>query len=366
MTAAWVFGAALAGLPGMSNQGLTGLLSAHGSAQAAWQAVRRGRAGGVWQSAAPAIDVDDVERRHVEAGVSVLLAGDDAYPARLLADHERPAVLFVRGQVGLVGSSPSVAIVGTRRCTHYGRGVAAELGRDLAAAGVCVVSGLALGIDGAAHEGSLSAGDAPPVAIVACGVDIVYPARHRSLWARMAETGALVSEVPLGVRPTAWRFPMRNRIIAALADVVVVVESNRAGGSMHTVAAATDRGTPVLAVPGPVRSPSSAGTNALLADGCAPARDAADVLVALELSGVAVGRTREGSSGPDPACAGPDLPVLEAVDWGPTTLDTIVMRTSLDVQRVAAALVRLEVAGLVVGDAGWWERQKPPSSRLHS
>jgi DNA processing protein len=142
---------------------------------------------------------------------------------------------------------------------------------------------------------------------------------------------------------------------------VVVVESNAAGGSMLTVAAATARDRPVLAVPGPVRSPASAGTNALLADGCAPARDAADVLVALGLH-VAAPAAEAQPERPD----GVDGEVLEAVDWGPTTLDVVVARSGVDVARAASALIRLEVDGWVRGDGGWWERQKPPGRRLHS
>src|SRR5258705_11936294 len=164
-------------------------------------------------------------------------------------------------------------------------GMAFELGHDLAAAGVRVVWGLALGIDGAAHAGALAApGGAPPVAVVGSGPDVVYPRRHADLWRRVVDAGVLFSESPMGAAPEGWRFPLRNRIIAALADVLVVVESRHQGGSRHTVDAAADRDRTILAVPGPVRSPLSADPNELLHQGAGPARDVVDVLVALGLA----------------------------------------------------------------------------------
>ena len=366
MTAQWAFAAALAGLPGISGRPLANLLTTHGSPMAAWEFLRSG--GGpqlTWVIEARAVSVEAIEAVHADAGIAVLVTGDDRYPARLAADHQAPPVLFVKGQPEHAGVTPAVAVIGTRRCTHAGREVAAELGRDLAAAGVCVVSGLALGIDGAAHEGALSAGGCPPVGVVGSGLDVVYPARHRSLWERVGAAGALLSEVPLGVRPAPWRFPMRNRVIAALADAVVVVESNATGGSMHTVAAACARSVPVLAVPGPVRSPASAGANALLADGCPPARDATDVLVALGLNSASSARDPSTMTADEPM-EGVDGEVLRAVDWAPTTVDSVVLRTGLQPAKVAAALGRLEMAGHIYGDRGWWERQKAPVRRLHS
>ena len=175
----------------------------------------------------------------------------------------------------------------TRAPTRYGIGVAAQFGADLAAAGVSVVSGLALGIDGAAHEGACGAG-APPIAVVAGGLDQVYPTQHERLWERVASAGVIVSESPAGVPTEKWRFPVRNRLLAALSDVVVVVESRHHGGSRHTVDAALERGVPVGAVPGSIRSATSEGTNALLADGAFPVCSSGDILLALALGGAAV------------------------------------------------------------------------------
>ena len=209
------------------------------------------------------------------------------YPTLLTGDPGAPAVLFALGDPGVLEAKSRVAIVGTRSATHYGRQVASELARDLAAEGIVVVSGLARGIDGAAHAGALRAGgdeSVPPVAVVGTGLDVVYPASNRDLWAQVAEKGAVLSEAALGTQPHPGVFPARNRIIAALSDVVVVVESHRGGGSLYTAEAAARRSIPVCAVPGSVRSRASDGTNALLVDGCTPVRDATDVLVAVSLA----------------------------------------------------------------------------------
>ena len=302
--------------------------------------------------------VEDVWRSYVEAGVTVHTLGRPGYPSALAGDHEAPAVLFSSGEIGVI-DGPRVAIVGSRRCTRYGRDVAQELGRDLAAAGVGIVSGLALGVDGAAHLGALAAGDgaAPPVAVVGSGLDVVYPRAHARLWAHVAEAGVVLSEAPLGARPEAWRFPARNRILAALADVVVVVESHASGGSRHTVGAADERGIKVMAVPGPVRSSASAYANDLLASGAAPVRDVVDVLVALHLEGrgplLATDKPKAPSEPDDPA----ELAVLDAVGWQPASLDDVVARTGMSAVEVSVSLAHLEVSGWVVATAGWWERQ---------
>jgi DNA processing protein len=295
---------------------------------------------------------------YADAAVGIHLLGTDGYPPALAADHEAPAVLFSVGDLEAL-EGPRVAIIGSRRCTRYGRDVAFDLGRDLACTGVHVVSGLALGIDGAAHLGALAAGDgaSPPVAVVGSGLDVVYPRAHRRLWAQVAEAGVLLSEAALGARPEPWRFPARNRILAALADVVVVVESRAKGGSFHTVQAADQRGVTVMAVPGPVRSPASCYTNELLVTGAPPARDVDDVLVALDLLGRGPHRRRSETSH---ALTTPDDPhqaaLLEAMGWQPVSLDQLVVRTGLSPGQASVALARLEVGGWVVGQAGWWEQ----------
>ncbi|MBW3557562.1 MAG: DNA-processing protein DprA [Actinobacteria bacterium] len=364
---------ALAALPGCGQRRLRILLSAAAPDQV-WDAVCTGTVLGLpgvaaglgsagpglaarWRSLAGAsapAEAWESLRRH---GVGVWVVGDGGYPAALAADDpEPPPILFWQGKPEAL-EGPTVAIVGTRRCTSYGLDVARELGRDLSAAGVSVVSGLAIGIDGAAHEGALAAAGAPPVAVVGSGLDVIYPPRHRPLWRRVAEAGLILSEAPLGAPPEAWRFPERNRIIAALSRVVVVVESHAAGGSLSTVRAASERGITVMAVPGSVRSPSSAGTNRLLADGVAPATDAQDVLVALALEGVGVpGPAAQPTAVPPVEVEGEAADVLAAVDWTPTTTEEILRRTGLPLGQGSAALTRLEVSGLVRRRGSWWER----------
>lgn len=346
---------ALAGLPAMGPARLGALLSTY-EPEEAWDRLRRGDLPTLaehlrllWRTAAARVDVDALGAAHRDAGVQVLTAADPAFPRELADDPEPPAVLFVRGSLDALRTR-RVAIVGTRRCTWSGRLVARSLGRELAEAGVCVVSGLALGIDGEAHAGALEPGGRP-VAVVGTGLDVVYPKRHGQLWERVGAEGALVSEYPLGTQPERWRFPARNRLIAALAEVVVVVESTERGGSMHTVDAALERDRVVLAVPGPVRSPASAGTNGLLAAGCPPCRDARDVLVALGLT-PAAGASAVAATPDDPEAAR----VLDALGWEPATLDELAERLDVPLGPVAVHLTRLANAGWVVQRSGWWER----------
>jgi DNA processing protein len=371
------FACLLAGLPGMGPRRLTALLD-HFEPAEAWahatggptSPLRRAMepAGPIsdevvraWRVAGAHADPSAVLAQHRAAGVRVLLRDDPAYPPVLRDDLEPSAVLFVQGDLGAL-EVPRAAIVGTRRCTRAGAEVARDLGRELAGAGVAIVSGLALGIDGAAHRGVLAARaehpEAPaPIGVVGSGLDVVYPARHRDLWAAVAQQGLLLSEAPLGARPAAWRFPARNRIIAALADVVVVVESHAAGGSLHTVTEAIVRDRPVLAVPGSVRSPAAAGTNQLLADGCHPARDADDVLVALGLT-TAARRRRPRDRRPTPDAT--SARVLDAFDWEPATFEHLAVRTGLSLADLAVALETLTAAGWVGAEGGWYERVAAP------
>ncbi len=303
-----------------------------------------------WHRTAAGLDVAQLWALHRKHGVGVAALGTPGYPSALSCDIDPPAVVFHTGDPQVV-DGPRVAIVGTRRCTRYGSDVAFELGRDLASAGVGVVSGLALGIDAAAHAGVLEAKAARPIAVVGNGLDRVYPERNRALWRAVAEQGVLLGEAPVGAPPERWRFPARNRIIAALADVVVVVESHASGGAMHTVAEAAARDRTVLAVPGPVRSSASGGCLELLADGCAPCRDADDVLLALGLSGAETSRL---DSRPEPGPIGRQ--VLEALGWQPADAEQIKSRTALPMVQVAGAVEELRAAGWIAVSGRWIER----------
>ncbi len=285
------YGAAMASLEGVGPRRLQQLL-AHGRPPDAWASVVSGRhpadPEARWQADAAKLDVGAVWSAHRQRGIRVLLPDDHGYPAELARDPSAPAVLFARGELAAVEGWSRVAVVGTRTPTRYGLGVAAQFGTDLASTGVTVVSGLALGIDAAAHEGACAVnvhehpGAAPPVGVVAGGLDVAYPARNTRLWERVVEHGVLLSESPVGAPPAKWRFLQRNRLLAAVSHVVVVVESHARGGSLRTADEALARGLPVGAVPGSIRSPASCGTNSLIADGCFPVRDVTDVLVAVD------------------------------------------------------------------------------------
>ena len=296
-------------------------------------------------------------QRHCDLGISVLLRDNVLYPDRLRDSLAPPAVLFCRGDPRVLSDKPTAALVGTRAPTRYGIGVAAQLAADLSAAGVSVVSGLALGIDGAAHEGACGAG-APPIGVVAGGLDVPYPRRHARLWERVAQQGAIVSESPAGAKTEKWRFPVRNTLLAALSDVVVVIESRHGGGSRHTVNAALARGIDVGAVPGSIRSTNSEGTNAMLADGAFLVSGVTDILLALSRAGAQVAmpsqkRSMRVAAGPVPDG---ERQLYEALSPDPTSLDELARITGLDFAELCGGLERLAQAGLARDVGGWWER----------
>lgn len=285
---------------------------------------------------------------------------DPAFPPALARDPKPPTRIFGVGDPTLLGAGRArVGMVGARRCTSYGRDLARRFGRELSAAGVSVVSGLALGIDGAAHDGALQATDgASPIGVVASGLDVVYPKSNLRLWDSVAELGCLISEAGFGTNPEPWRFPERNRIIAALSDVVLVVEAHPASGTRHTVDAAIERGVPVMAVPGPVGSSASVGSNQLLQEGCAPACRVDDVLVAIGLERCAPESFVDPRPPPDPR----DERILAALDWAPTSLDTMLRRTGMAPGEVCAGLYRLLAGGWARCTDGWWERIAAPGT----
>jgi DNA processing protein len=296
-------------------------------------------------------------RHHRDHGITVLLPTHACYPRRFAGDPMAPPLLFCTGDPRVLDSAPTVALVGTRAPTRYGVGVAAQLGADLSAAGVSIVSGLALGIDAAAHEGACGAG-APPIGVVAGGLDDPYPRRHTRLWSRVAEHGAVVSASPARTRTEKWRFPVRNRLLAAMSDAVVVVESRHAGGSRHTVEAALATGKPVGAVPGSIRSITSEGTNALLAEGAFVVSSAGDVLVALGLRCIdpPVARRRLAAAEVAKPAPGEETGVFDVLTADPTSLDELVRLTHLDFPALCGALERLAQGGLARDVGGWWVR----------
>lgn len=294
-----------------------------------------------------------------QAGCWACCRHGDLYPQSLRDADDAPWALIGRGNPRLLDRLEpfeAVTIVGARRATSYGREVARELGRELAAAGMIVVSGLAFGIDGCAHRGALDAGRT--IAVLGCGPDVAYPSSHRTLWRRICEEGLVISELPPGATPWRWTFPARNRIMAALAGMTVVVEAASRSGSLITTDLAADLGRDLGAVPGPVTSRASAGPNGLLAAGAHLIRDAQDVLDAMLGPGRRPLQRSAPSLDPDQEAA------LAAVEAGETTCDGVATATGLTGPAAAAALARLELLGyLDCSTVGIYTRTLLPSPR---
>jgi DNA processing protein len=291
-------------------------------------------------------DAAGVRETAAEAGIAALCTHDERYPRGLLELDDPPVVIYATcgaHRLEELLAVPVAAIVGTRRPSPYGREVAHDLGRGLSAAGVTVVSGLALGIDAEVHRGALE-GRGRPLAVLACGADLAYPRRHRTLYDSVRERGAVVSELPPGVPPFRWAFPARNRIMAGLSRMTVVVEAGSPSGSLITTGFAEDLGREVGAVPGPITTWRAEGTNRLLKDGASPICGAADVLDALFGVGNAPGLERPALE------VDPELqPVFDAIEAG-EDLEAICELTGLAPGALRAALTRLELDGLVCRD----------------
>jgi DNA processing protein len=283
------------------------------------------------------------EQALAAVGVRWLARTSPDFPPLLRAIHDPPPGLFLRGHAELeLLRKPSAAVVGARACSPYGAQVARELGRELAAAGRVIVSGLARGIDGEAHRGALEAGGLT-VAVLGCGIDRNYPAVHGQLAARICERGLVVSEYAPGVEPAPWRFPARNRVIAGLAAATVVVEARERSGALITADLALEEGREVFAVPGEITSALSAGTNDLLRLGATPLTSSKDVLDLFDLSPTEAPQAEVGAEA---------ATLLACLRDGSAGADEIVRATGLDAAAVAAALIELELAGLVSESAG--------------
>lgn len=273
-----------------------------------------------------------------------LARSDARFPPRLKAIFDPPRSLYLRGsgEPELLGWR-AVGVVGARSCSPYGAQVARMLGRELAAAGLVVVSGLARGIDGEAHRGALESGG-PTVGVLGCGIDRDYPAANASLSRRMEDGGLVVSEYEAGVEPAPWRFPARNRIIAGLCEAVVIVEARERSGALITADFALEEGREVFAVPGEITSALSVGSNALLRMGATPLTRAGDVLEALGIE------RAEAVADPDVSEAAKRI--LGLVRDTPAGADELVARASLETGPVSVALTELELAGLVAAADG--------------
>lgn len=325
------------------------LLAVCGSAAAAWRAsIHDLKAAGLDRRtlenvlhARRTLDVAAEWQQVEHAGVQVITLLDDYYPANLRQIDSPPPLLYVRGEL-LPSDLWAIGIVGTRRASVYGREVAHTLSRDLAAQGISIVSGLAVGVDTVAHKAALEAGGRT-IAVLGSGVDQIYPPVNRSLAQQIVQNGALVSEYPLGTRPDAGNFPPRNRIISGLSKGVVIVEASERSGALITARFAAEQGRDVFAVPGSILHPGSAGCNMLIQQGATPLLSAGDVLKQLEMEQVATRRAAHAAIPVDPQ----EASLLALLGREPQHVDELVRQTALPAPQIAGLLAVMELKGLV-------------------
>ena len=376
------FAAALAALPLLGPQRLRKLLTHHMPSEA-WAVIRgehpahpsvaelfsRQFLGHKLRERATQDHLGATQELCAKSDIFTTFIGDSKYPPILAVDLAPPAVLFWCGDLDAVNQR-RVGIIGTRAATAAGRYMASQLGHDLTAQSIAVVSGLARGIDAWAHRGAtkptlwsdpIPSDVGRPIAVVASGLDVIYPRENAHLWRDVRRHGVVMSESPPGRPPEAYRFPLRNRILAALCEVLIVVESRVVGGSMITVEEAQKRDVTIMAVPGSPRTSSAAGTNLLLQQGCAPVVEVADVLVAL---GLDHRRCFPESFDPRRQPTDADRRILNLFDdesFGrdAVTLDQLLVRSNGDLVTIALALGRLEADGWVFNNGGWWEAVGP-------
>lgn len=301
----------------------------------------------------------------MSTNIFAISTGDVRYPTALAAIHDPPPELYIRGDVDAL-RAPSVAIVGSRAASPYALEVARRLGADLARRHITVVSGMARGVDSAAHRGALEAGGIT-IAVFGCGVDVIYPHEHRGLAERILDRGALVSEFPAGTPPRREHFPQRNRIISGLSLAVVVVEAAEGSGSLITAEFALEQGRTVLAVPGNVLGGRNFGAHALLRDGAKLVECADDILEELppylSQPGLGIGDSGLAQNESRKVKPASQDPVLRAMDEGDAyDLDEIAERSGVDRMRLLPRLLELELAGALRRvDGGRFVRFRGPS-----
>ncbi len=274
---------------------------------------------------------------------TIVHAGSPRFPSILDDIPDPPAILFLRGDLGRFSSIPSVAVIGSRRASQYGLRAARALASGIASRGVGIVSGMARGIDGEAHRGCLEVGGST-IAVLGCGIDVVYPREHAGLAEEIAANGALVTEFPPGTRPEAFNFPRRNRLISGFSRALVVVEAGDRSGTMITVDAALEQGRDVFAVPGEITRTGSRGTNRLLREGAMVATCPGDILESL-------GIADEPSCGMVPQASRGD-PVTDALAKGPAHFDELAGATGMEAPELQARLLMLEMSGRIVRRPG--------------
>ena len=325
------------------------LLEAFGDAQTAWQASGDElRQAGLSQKIVDnliklrsEVSLERVAERLQQHQVTILTWDDEAYPRRLKDIDQPPPVLYLRGTLE-EQDDWTVAVVGTRHVTAYGRQVADEVSGTLARSGVTVVSGMARGVDTIAHQAALNAGGRT-FAVLGCGVDVVYPPENRRLAAQIIEHGALISDYPLGAAPESQNFPPRNRSISGISQAVIVVEAGVTSGSLITATFAAEQGRDVFAVPGSILAPQCQGTNRLIRDGAAPLLSPQDVLEALNLEMVTEHRSARVALPTEPV----ERQLYQVLGREPMHVDDIRTQANLPIERVSATLAMMELKGTV-------------------
>lgn len=287
------------------------------------------------------LNLDDEMERLDRSGAAVLTWEDGDYPRRLLSIEQPPPVLYVRGSLS-EADDLALGVVGTRGVTAYGRQVTHDLTSQLARNGLTIVSGLARGIDGIAHRAALDVGGRT-IAVLACGVDVIYPPEHRNLAHDIMQNGAIVSDYPLGTQPEANNFPPRNRIISGLSKGVLVVEAGIKSGALITADFAAEQSRDVFAVPGNITARSSQGANKLIQEGAHPVRNAEDILEVLNLSTVVDYVEARETLPTDPT----EAALLKELEEGPLHADELSLRCDLPVAQVSSTLVMMELKGMV-------------------
>jgi DNA processing protein len=328
---------------------LKGLLAMFGNLEKAWNARAEDlREAGLSekiienvQRIRKGVDLDALLFNLDAKGIQAFTWEDAAYPRRLKEIDQPPPVLYVRGEI-LMEDEWAVAIVGTRRMTVYGRQVTEELARFLAQNKISVISGLAYGVDGVAHEAAMKAGGRT-LAVLGSGVDVIYPPEHRRLADQMIHQGAIVSDYPPGTQPESMNFPPRNRIISGMSLAVVVVEASEKSGALITASFAADQGRDVFAVPGNINAPQSKGPNILIQNGARPLLKPVDVLEVLHLDMVQEHQALQRELPLEP---GEGL-LLQALSAEPLHIDEIQAVSGLPIQQVSATLALMELKGLV-------------------
>lgn len=309
----------LLSIPGMPPGVMTGFLTKRKSLhpESEWQRLQRG-------------------------GIEFISVEDPEYPPYLKHIYDPPSVLYVRGNINTL-QLPMFAVVGSRKATYYGLGVAEKIARELVAAGLCIVSGMARGIDTAGHRGALSAGG-PTVAVLGCGVDVVYPRENKKIMSEIIHNGAVLSEFPPGTEPIAGNFPRRNRVISGLSRGVLVIEAAERSGSLITADFALEQGRDVFAVPGQVTNPINRGAHRLIKQGARLVEDVADILEDLGLSPV-------GKEGPGkenlPHLTNGEKKVYNIISDTPVSSDHIIAKTGISAAEVMSLLLLMEMKGLV-------------------